>query len=570
VIELKRGESPDVVLNQLYKHTNLQTSVSILMLALLDNRPLVFTLKQMLHHFVFHRKEVVNKRTIFDLKKAREREHVLAGFIIALKNIDEVIALIKQSESADEAIVQLNKRFLLTPIQGKAILEMRLQRLTGLEQEKIYAEMEELKKSISYLNLILEDESVLKNVVKQELLEIKEKYADARRSKIEGAVDILTDADLIPDEDVVVTLTMKGYVKRVPLETYGVQHRGGKGKMGMASLEDDVMQDIFVAKNHDELLFFTNFGRVYSLNVFEVPEASRIAKGRAVINLIPLQEQEKVVRLVCTRDMQGKFMVLVTKGGIIKRTDAMAFAKIRTTGIRAVTLNDGDELAFCSLSNGANTIVLATAHGQGIRFKEEEVRSMGRQAAGVIGIRLKDKDFVVGMEIINDGADILFATQRGYGKRVRVEDFRVAHRGGVGVRTIPTTTRNGKVVGLVVVTEHSNILLIDQVGKIIRLSPKEVRTMGRQANGVRLIRLDEGQTLSAVVAFEEHENGEGAGGVLPETGSMSFAPVEGRGVEKEDVLFLQEDEQFESFDLDEDDADADELEGDSDDSMLFD
>ncbi len=570
VIELKRGESPDVVLNQLYKHTNLQTSVSILMLALLDNRPLVFTLKQMLHHFVFHRKEVVNKRTIFDLKKAREREHILAGFIIALKNIDEVIALIKQSESADEAIVQLNKRFLLTPIQGKAILEMRLQRLTGLEQEKIYAEMEELKKSISYLNSILEDESVLKNVVKQELLEIKEKYADARRSKIEGAVDILTDADLIPDEDVVVTLTMKGYVKRVPLETYGVQHRGGKGKMGMASLEDDVMQDIFVAKNHDELLFFTNFGRVYSLNVFEVPEASRIAKGRAVINLIPLQEQEKVVRLVCTRDMQGKFMVLVTKSGIIKRTDAMAFAKIRTTGIRAVTLNDGDELAFCSLSNGTNTIVLATAHGQGIRFKEEEVRSMGRQAAGVIGIRLKGDDFVVGMEIINDGADILFATQRGYGKRVRVEDFRVAHRGGVGVRTIPTTTRNGKVVGLVVVTEHSNILLIDQVGKIIRLSPKEVRTMGRQANGVRLIRLDEGQLLSAVVAFEEQEETSGGGSLLPETPSMSFAPVEGRAVEKEDVLFLQEDEQFESFDLDEDDADNDELEGDPDDSMMFD
>lgn len=570
VIELKRGESPDVVLNQLYKHTNMQTSVSILMLALLDNCPLVFTLKQMLHHFVFHRKEVVYKRTVFDLKKAREREHILAGFIIALKNIDEVIVLIKQSNSAEEAIAQLNKRFLLTPVQGKAILEMRLQRLTGLEQEKIYGEMEELKKSIGYLTSIIENEAVLKEVVKQELLEIKEKYSDVRRSRIEGAVDILTDADLIPDEDVVVTLTMKGYVKRVLLETYGVQHRGGKGKMGMASLEDDVMQDIFVAKNHDELLFFTNFGRVYSLNVFEVPEGSRIAKGRAVINLIPLQENERVVRLVCTRDMQDKFMVLVTKSGLIKRTDAMAFAKIRTTGIRAITLNEGDELAFCSLSNGTNSIVLATAKGQGIRFKEDEVRSMGRQAAGVIGIRLKADDFVVGMEIIQDGADILFATERGYGKRVKVEDFRVAHRGGVGVRTIPTTTRNGKVVGLVLITENSNILLIDQVGKIIRLSPKEVRTMGRQANGVRLIRLDQDQTLSSVVAFEEeHESSTGNGGGH-EAGTMNLAPQEGRPVTKDDLLFLQEDDLFEGFTLESDDTDLDQSDDDSDDSIMFD
>lgn len=509
LIELKRGETPQVVLNQLYKHTNLQTSVSILMLGLLDNRPLVFTLRQLISHFLFHRKEVVYKRTVYDLKKAQAREHILAGFIIALANIDEVVALIKQSKSADEAVTKLNKRFLLSAEQGKAILEMRLQRLTGLEQEKIYAEMEELKKMILHLKSIIENEAILKQEVVKELVEVKASYADARRTKIEGAIDILTEADLIPDEEVVVTLTMKGYTKRVPLETYGVQHRGGKGKMGMAALDgaEDVVQDIFVAKNHDELLFFTNLGRVYSLQVFEVPEASRIAKGRAVINLLPLQPEEKVVKLVCMRDMEGKFLVMLTKDGTIKRTDAMAFAKIRSTGIRAITLHEKDELIFCSVSSGSDSIVIATAKGQGIRFQETEVRSMGRQAAGVIGIRLKKNDSVVGMEIVSDGGDLLFATENGYGKRVSIADFRVAHRGGMGVRTIPTTGRNGQVIGLTIVYENSHILLIDLAGKIIRLSPTEIRTMGRQAQGVRLIRLDDGQQLVSVVAFQEENGG---------------------------------------------------------------
>jgi DNA gyrase subunit A len=512
VIDLKRGEIPGVVLNQLYKHTNLQTSVSILMLGLLDNRPLVFSLREMISHFLFHRKEVVHKRTVYDLGKAHDREHLLSGFIIALKNIDEVVAIAKQSKTADEAIITLNVRFQLTSEQGKAILEMRLQRLTGLEQEKIYAEMEEIKKTITYLKSILDSESILKEEVRKELIEVKERYADPRRTRIEGAIDILTEADLIPDEDVVVTLTMKGYVKRVLLETYGVQHRGGKGKMGMTTLEgtDDAVRDLYVAKNHDELLFFTNLGRVYSLQVFELPEASRTAKGRAVINLLPLQPGETVVKLLCTRDMGEQFLVMITKKGIIKRTQASSFAKIRTTGIRAVSLNEDDELIFCALSSGSSSIVLATSNGQGIHFKEEEVRSMGRQAAGVIGIRCKGKDTVVGMEIVSDaGADLLFATENGYGKRVSVKDFRVAHRGGVGVRTIPTDKRNGKVVGLALITPHSNILMIEQSGKIIRLLPEEIRTMGRQAKGVRLIRLDSDQRLAAMVAFEgESEEGQ--------------------------------------------------------------
>jgi DNA gyrase subunit A len=512
VIELKRGEIPSVVLNQLYKHTLLQTSISFLMLALLDNRPLIFTLRQMLQEFLYHRKHVVYKRTVYDLQKARDREHLLSGFIIALQNIDEVVALIKKATSPDDAIASLNKRFLLSAEQGKAILEMRLQRLTGMEQEKIYAEMEEIKNQITHFRSILENEHVLKDVVITELEEIKKVYGDERRTRIEGAIDILTEADLIPDEDVVVTLTMKGYIKRVPLEVYGVQHRGGKGKMAMAALDgaDDWVLDLFVSKTHDMLLFFTNFGRVYSLNVFEIPDASRTARGRAIINLLPLQENERVVKLLCTRDFEGKFIVMVTQQGIIKRTDATDFDNIRTTGIRAITLRDGDELVSCALSHTNDTIILATAKGQGIRFKEEEVRAMGRQASGVIGIRVRKDDIVVGMEVIaaDKTGEILFATENGYGKKVDLNDFRVAHRGGVGVRTIPTDTRNGKVVGLIIVHTTTDILLIDHAGKIIRLPAGEVRTMGRQAKGVRLIKLDSGQQLASIAAFESNEEAE--------------------------------------------------------------
>lgn len=514
VLELKRGESPEIVLNKLYKYTSLQTSVSILMLALLDNKPIIFSLRDLIRQFVLHREEIVYRRTLYDLKKAQDREHILAGFIIALSNIDDVIALIKGSANTEEAISLLNKRYLLSEEQGKAILEMRLQRLTGLEQEKIRNEIEDLKKTISKLKSILEDKPTLKKEVIQELVAIKEQYADPRRTRIEGAIDILEEADLIPVEDVVVTITQKGYIKRVPLSVYGVQHRGGKGKMGMASLEeaDDVIQDLYVAGTHDELLFFTNLGRVYSMRVFEVPEAGRTARGRAVINLIPLTEGEKVVKLLClTKDTENKNIVMLTKKGLIKKTQASAFAKIRETGIRALTLKEDDELVFCGISSGENTIVIATAKGQGIHFKESEVRTMGRQAAGVMGIRLRKNDFVVGMEVItNPSLDLLFATENGYGKRVKIVDFRIAHRGGYGVRTIPTNERNGDVIGLAVVSDKSNILLIDQAGKIIRLPSEEIRTMGRQASGVRLIKLDEGQKLANMVSFdgedEESEN----------------------------------------------------------------
>ena len=572
VIELKRGEIPQVTLNQLYKHTSLQTSVSMLLLAIHNNRPLLFTLREMLEHFIAHRREVVTKRTEFDLKKCQARAHILQGLIIALENIDPIITLIKAAPDSERAQQELVASYKLTPVQAKAILEMRLSRLTGLERDKILNEMHELQAKIQELRLILNDRSVLDGEIMKELQYIRETYGDARRSRIEHAVDTLSEADLIPDEEVVVTLTRKGYMKRVVLDTYTVQHRGGRGKKGMADLGDseDVMQDIFVTKNHDELLFFTNLGRVYSLKVFQVPEGSRVAKGRAVVNLLPLVEGERVVKLLCTRDMEDKFLVMCTRNGTIKKTDAMAFSKIRSTGIRAVGLNDGDELVFCGLSSGENTIVIATQNGQGIQFHENEVRSMGRQAAGVRGIRLKDGDIVVGLVVVTEDSNLLFATSRGYGKRVRVGDFRVAHRGGVGVRTIPTTTRNGKVIGLVTVTEESQILLIDKNGKIIRLSPAEVRTMGRQAKGVRLVRLDKTQELNSIAAFEEGSDDEpetpanGSGGqsaaegeaLVVETTAVETA-IEASVVEAEAPVTPEAVEEPEAVDEDDDDDDTD-------------
>jgi len=557
VIDIKRGEMPEVIMNQLFQYTSLQSSVSILMLGLLDNRPKVFTFRELIREFVLFREEIIYKRTQFDLKKAQQREHILSGFVIALQNIDEVIVLIKKSKTADEATMQLHKRFMLTEEQAKAVLEMRLQRLTGMEQEKIAGEMEELKKSITYLKSIIEDKTVLKNEIIKELTEVKS-YSDPRRSKIEGAIDILTEADLIPEEDVVVTLTKRGYIKRVPLNLYGVQHRGGKGKMGMASLEEseDLMQDLFVAKTHDELLFFTNLGRVYGMHVFEIPEATRIAKGRAVINLLALAEGETVVKLLCMRDMENKNLLMITKQGTIKKTASSEFAKIRSTGIRAVTLHEGDELAFCRISSGTDSVIVATANGQGIHFKEEEVRVMGRQAAGVRGIRLKKDDYVVGMEVVFDPSqDVLFATERGYGKKVSVADFRVAHRGGLGVKTIPTNKRNGKVIGLVIVSEKSDILLIDAAGKIIRLPGSEIRTMGRQAQGVRLIRLDEGQYLISIFAFEESVDEESENS--PASDSIIEKPIAPKTAAPEIEL-----EEIEDFEEEEEESSSEDEESD--------
>jgi len=508
VIEIRRGEMPDVILNQLYQYTPLQSSVNIMMLALLHNRPLMFSLRRLLEEFLLHRREMIHRRTEFDLARARDREHILQGFTIAHAHIDAIVRLIKASDTQEAAIAGLNQQFELTEKQAQAILEMKLQRLTGLEQGKINAEIQKLHEAILFFTGILENPEQLKAEIRRELTECRQLYADPRRTVIEGHIDALTNIDLVSDDNVVVTLTRKGYIKRVALETYEVQHRGGKGKKGMATLDeaDDIVQDIFATRNHDELLFFTNFGRIYTKQVFEIPDCSRTAKGRAIVNILPLQPNEHVIKLLCARNFMDQFLVLVTKHGLIKRTEAKLFAKVRSTGIRAITLNEGDELIYCLLSSGDDSIVLASAKGQGIRFHEAEVRSMGRQAAGVRGMKLRAGDSIIGMEIVPANQDILFATERGYGKRVKTEDFRVAHRGGLGVRTIPATPRNGDVIGLVLVDDQTNLLLIDASGKIIRLAPKEVRTMGRQAQGVRLIRLDDDQKLVGITAIYEDES----------------------------------------------------------------
>jgi len=504
VIELKKDVDYNLILNLLYKNSQLQINVTILMLALLDNKPLIFNLRQLLTEFIYHRKSVISKRSQYALNKAKQKEHILNGFILVLNDIDKLINIIKNASNIDEAIFNLNKTFNLQEDQSKAILDLKLHRLTTLEKDKIYQELNDIKILINSLNEILNDENKLKEEVIKELNDIKDRYQDKRKTTIAEAVDILSEHDLIKDEEVLVTLTRKGYIKRVLLNTYEVQHRGGKGKMGISSLDesDDVIQDIFVARNHDELLFFTNLGKIYSINVFELPEGSRISKGRAIINILPLANNEHVVKLLCARDFEDKYLIMLTKSGVIKKTLASSFTKIRSTGIKAISLNDDDELVSCILTSGNDSIVLVTSKGQGIRFSESEVRAMQRQASGVIGIRLHKNDFVIGMEIVEDNKDIIFVTSNGYGKRVSAKDFRIAHRGGYGVKTIPTNSRNGSLIGLALVDDNTDILLIDNNGKIIRLSSKEIRTMKRQASGVRLIKLENNKKLVGLAIIQ--------------------------------------------------------------------
>ncbi len=514
VIELKKGAEGKVLINQLFKNTQLESSVSMLLLAILDNRPVVFTLRGIIEQFLLHRKQVITKRTEFDLKKARAREHILLGLIVAIDNIDEAVEIIKKSSDNDDASLNLQRKFDLSIIQTKAILEMRLSRITSMEKDKVRQEIEQLKLEISFLKSIIEDPSVLKQEMLKEATFIRDTYGDERRTRIDMSEDIISDIDLIPNDSMVVMLTQKGYIKRVRMENYAVQHRGGKGKKGISDLgeHDDLIQDVVAGKNHDTLLFFTSKGRVYSQRVFELPEGSRLSRGRAIVNILPLTENERIIRILGTNDLENKFLVMVTRNGVIKKTDSSCFEKIRSTGIIAIDLREEDELAFCGLSSGNDHILLSTSGGYGIRFKEDEVRAMGRQAAGVRGITLRNKAKVVGLEVLPEGVDshILFATSKGFGKQVLISDFRVAHRGGMGVRTIPVDSRNGQAIGMVRVNENSRILLVDEAGKIIVLNPEEIRTMHRGAKGVRLIRLDENKFLTNIVAFDVSEEEEAA------------------------------------------------------------
>lgn len=502
VIELKKDSCSDTITNLLYRHTQLQSNFHITLLAVLDNKPKLFTLRSILSSFLDHRRIVIKKRTEFDKKKAEYRKHILEGLFIVIEDIDNAINLIKNSDNPEAS---LRHEYNLSLEQTKAVLDLRLRQLTLLERDLIKKEIGELKEMIAHLAKILTSPELVDAEIVRECQEIRNQFGDERRTVIqEVGLSAFDRAALIADEEIVITLTKHGYIKRVLLDTYEIQHRGGKGKMGMASLEDgdDIVQDIFLAKNHDDLLYFTNFGRVYETKVYEVPEGSRTTKGRAIVNVIPLQENEKVIKLLCARNLTGLYLTMVTKKGLIKRTGTDLFTNIRQTGIRALSLNDGDELAFCMLTSGKDSLMLATRCGMAIRFFETEVRAMGRQAAGVRGIKLKNDDSLIGALVVNEKQNILFVTENGFGKRVELARFRVTHRGGLGVRTIPTTGRNGFVVGLAMVDDETGLLLIEENGKIIRIAPHEIRTMGRQAKGVRLIRLDNDLKVAGVATLQ--------------------------------------------------------------------
>lgn len=522
VIELKRGEIPLVVLNNLYKHTPLETTFGVIMLALVNNRPEILNLKQILHHFLEHRREVVVRRTAFDLRKAEERAHILEGLKIALDNLDAVITLIRRSQSPDEARVGLMRQFGLTEIQANAILDMRLQRLTQLERAKLVEEYQEVLKQIEYLKSVLASEALVRTIIKDELTEIREAYKDERRTQIVKEEAEINLEDLIAEEEVIVTISHTGYIKRNAVSLYRAQRRGGKGKIGMGIKEEDFVENLFTASTHDSLLFFTDAGKVYWLKVHEIPEASRAAKGKALVNLLALSGSEKVTATLPVKEFrEDRYIVMGTKKGIIKKTELSAFSNPRQGGIIALGLEGGDRLIGVQLTDGQREILLGTRQGITIRFKEEEVRSMGRTAYGVKGITLEEGNEVIGMETITPDSttSILTITEGGYGKRTPVGEYRVQGRGGKGIISVKTTERNGLAVGFLQVRDGDEIMLIAAQGKVLRCKVDDIREIGRNTQGVRILDLDgEGDRVVGVARLAEAVEREDAGTEgVPET-----------------------------------------------------
>lgn len=500
VVELKRGENPEIILNQLYKHTPMDTSFGIIMLGLVRNQPKILSLKELIAQFIDHRKEIVTKRTEFELRKAEERLHILEGLKIALDNLDRVISLIRSSASPAEAKEGLISKFSLSDIQAQAILDMRLQRLTALEREKIIEERNGLIKTIRHLREVLEKEELLFDIIVTELEDIKNRYGDERRTEIIDSVEEISLEDLIADEDMVVTVTHEGYIKNTPLSVYRSQRRGGKGKTGMSTKETDFVETIFVASTHSYVLFFTNLGRCYWLKVHGIPEAGPTGKGKAVVNLLNLSSDEKIAAVLPVREFkEDKFVIMATKNGLVKKTELMAYSNPRAGGIIAVNVRDGDELIGAEITGGNNEILLTTRFGQAIRFNEGEVRETGRGATGVIGIRLEENDEVVSLEVIeNQNAQILTVTEMGYGKRTPVSEYRLTARGGKGVITIKTTGKNGRVVGAFQVTDDMQVILITTHGKIIRMEASEINVYRRGTQGLRLIDFEPEERVAAV------------------------------------------------------------------------
>ncbi len=511
VIELKRNEIPLVVLNNLYKHSQLQTTFGVNMLALVNNRPEVLNLKRILVAFVEHRREVVVRRTSYELRKAEERAHILEGLKIALDNLDAVIALIRRSQSPDVARTGLMQQFQLSELQANAILEMRLQRLTQLERDKLVEEYREVLKQIEYLRSILGSEALVRRIIRDELIEIKDKYQDERRTKIVKEEAELTLEDLIAEEEVVVTITHTGYIKRNAVTLYRAQRRGGKGKIAMGVKEEDFVETLFTASTHDSLLFCTDAGKVYWLKVHEIPEASRAAKGKALVNLLALSKDEKVTASLPVKEFRAdRYIIMATKLGVIKKTELSAYSNPRQGGIIALTLDPGDKLIGVDLTDGQREILLGTKQGITIRFKEDDVRPMGRTAHGVRGITLEAGDEVIGMETITPDSTtaILTVTECGYGKRTPVNEYRVQGRGGKGIISVKTTERNGPAVGFLQVRDEDEIMLMAAQGKVLRCKVDDIREIGRNTQGVRLLDMDgDEDRVVAVARLVEREEG---------------------------------------------------------------
>jgi len=507
VIELKRDEQANVILNNLYKFTKLQTTFGVIALALVNGRPVLLPLKDMLRHFIDFRREIVVRRTAFDLKKAEERAHILEGLKVAIDNLDEVVALIRASKTPPEAKEALRLRFHFSEIQAQAILDMRLQRLTGLERQKIVDEYEETLKLIERLKQILASSPLQFQIVVDELEKIKQQFDNPRRTQILARDDEIRIEDLIEESEAVITVTHTGYIKRTALATYQAQRRGGKGRIGARPREEDAVRHLFVASTHDYIMVFTSAGRVHWLRVYEIPELGSYGKGRSVANLIQLQSGETVAAMLSVREFaEGRFVVLATEKGYIKKTPLPAFSRPRAGGIIALTIEDGDQLLSALLSSGEDEIFMATAQGKSIRFNEKDVRPMGRTARGVMGIRLRGGDRVVGAEVLAGKPEILTVTQNGYGKRTAVEEYRLQNRGGSGIINMRTTARNGSVVACMGVDGTGHLLVITQGGKIIRMAVADISSIGRATQGVRVIQTDENDTVVAAIRTAEDED----------------------------------------------------------------
>jgi DNA gyrase subunit A len=513
VVELRRGEVPEVVLNNLYKHTQLQTSFGIIMLAIVGGRPKVLPLVEILEHFVEFRREVVRRRTEFELRKAEARAHILEGLKIALDHLDRVIALIRASKSPIEARAGLMTEFKFTQVQAQAILDMQLQRLTGLERQKIIDELVELLKTIERLRAILSSDELLMQVVLNELKEVREKYSDERRTVIVEESGELRIEDLIADEDMAITVTNTGYIKRTAISTYRAQRRGGKGRIGMRTREEDFVSHLFIASAHSYIMIFSDRGRAYWLRVHEIPDVGPGGKGKAIANLVAMEEGERIAALLAVKEFpeqeDQQYVVMGSRKGVIKKTDLSAFRNPRAGGIIAMGVEEGDAVIAVQMSDGKEQVFLGTRDGMAIRFEETDVRPMGRTAYGVRGISLRDDDAVVAMEVVREGGTLLTVAQNGYGKRTELGEYRLQSRGGVGIINIQTSDRNGKVVGIAYVSDDDELMIISQQGMIIRMRAGDVRAIGRATQGVRLIEMEEGDAVVAIAKLAEKDEGNG-------------------------------------------------------------